>query len=219
MRTLLALVCALPLATATLVTGGAQRQAALQPEPLAAVGVDAATGAQRQEPAPAPAAAAAAAGATAAADAAAGTGGAAPLDEAGGPDLSRWPRYPDGDPRGGEPIMPLVSAAVDDPSVVEAAGWAVGHLRGMSDSGVYTSLRLVSVDEAATQEGVFHNNTLLTLTLASPHLLDGAPTSTHRFIVMADLEDGVRSFAIDAFPVMDPDAIEEFWMRKVDAHR
>lgn len=95
----------------------------------------------------------------------------------------------------------------------------MGHLSNMSDSGVYTSLRLISIMEAATQEGVYHNNTLLTLELGSPHFLDGVPTSVHKVIVMADLEDGVRSFAIDQFPVMEPDAIEEFWMRKVDRHR
>lgn len=115
--------------------------------------------------------------------------------------------------------MPIISADVDEPHIVEAADWAVGHLRNMSDSGVYTSLSLVSVLEAATQEGVYHNNTMLTVRLASAHFLDGVPTSDHKLIVMADLEDGVRSFAIDVFPIMDPDAIEEFWMRKVDAHR
>jgi hypothetical protein len=135
------------------------------------------------------------------------------------PSLADWPRYPEGDPRGGEPIMPVVEVDVDDPAAVEAAHWAVEHLRNLSDSGVYTSLRLQAVTQAATQEGVYHNNTLLTLTLASPHLLDGFPTSEHQVIVMADLEDGVRSFAIDQFPIMEPDAIEEFWMRKVDAHR
>lgn len=39
------------------------------------------------------------------------------------------------------------------------------------------------------QEGVFHNNTFLTIELASPHLLD-ADTSLHDVLVMRDLEDG-----------------------------
>ena len=95
----------------------------------------------------------------------------------------------------------------------------MNHLKNMSDSGVYTSLSLVAILEAATQEGVYHNNTLLTVELASPHLLDGLPSASFKIIVMADLEDGVRSFAIDQFPIMEPDAIEEFWMRKVDRHR
>ncbi len=69
------------------------------------------------------------------------------------------------------------------------------------------------------QEGIFHSNTFLTVDLASPHLLQGSPSSQHRIVVMRDLEDGQRSFAIDEFPVMEPDSIEEFWMRKVDAAR
>ena len=54
----------------------------------------------------------------------------------------------------------------------------------MSDSGVYTSLKLRRVLDAASQVGVFHNNTLLTVELESPHLLDGVETSVHRIIVM-----------------------------------
>lgn len=129
---------------------------------------------------------------------------------------------------------------------------------------MYTSLRLRRVLDAATQEGVFHNNTMVTVELESPHFLDAEPVSVHKIIVMAvraagparvgpwaratplattgplrraptrrgatfptprtacrvqDLEDGVRSFAIDEFPVMEPDAVEEFWTRKVERAR
>lgn len=105
------------------------------------------------------------------------------------------------------------------PEAQEAAEWAVRHLAGLSDSGVYESLTLLRVASAARQEGVYHANTLLALELGSPHLLDGAPSTTVRVVVMADLEDGVRSFAIDDFPVMEPAAIEEAWEGKVEAGR
>jgi hypothetical protein len=128
--------------------------------------------------------------------------------------------------------------------------WAINHLKTMSDSGVYETLKLESIESAATQvsaegsrmralalsgsfspsllltfsfsplqDGIFHYNTHVTVKLSSPHLLDGAASSTHRLLIMIDKEDRTRSFAIDAFPMMEPDAIEEFWMRKVDAHR
>lgn len=125
--------------------------------------------------------------------------------------------------------------AVDDPEIVEAANWAINHLRGMSDSGIYESLKLERIVEASSAEGIFHYNTFLTVVLSSPHLLDGEPTTTHKVIVMRELGaqgDGSpstsppssspprpRSFAIDEFPIMEPDAIEQFWMRKVDASR
>ena len=75
------------------------------------------------------------------------------------------------------------------------------------------------ISSAATQVGVFHFNYFLELDIASPHLASGEGYSTHEVMVMRNLEDGVHSFAIDEFPVMDEDAIEEFWIRKVEAHK
>lgn len=76
-------------------------------------------------------------------------------------------------------------ARVDDPAIVEAATWAVAHLANLSDSGVYTSIRLRRIVDAATQEGVYHNNTMITVELESPYLLDAEPMSVHKIIVMA----------------------------------
>ena len=65
------------------------------------------------------------------------------------------------------------------------------------------------------QKGVYHTNTFLQVELESPHLLGGIPYTMHELIVMEALDDGAKSFAIDEFPVMDPEAVEEFWMRMV----
>ena len=104
------------------------------------------------------------------------------------------------------------------PHIVESASFAVSELRLLSESGIYETLELVRVHYGAAQVGTFHNNTYLTLELASPYLLD-AKTTLHDVIVMKDLDDGVRSFAIDEFPVMEEDAIERFWIERVERER
>jgi hypothetical protein len=38
-------------------------------------------------------------------------------------------------------------------------------------------------------------------------------------IVMESKEDGVLSFAIDDFPIMTDESIEQFWIQKVERHR
>ena len=112
-----------------------------------------------------------------------------------------------------------VERGVHEPHVVEAAEWALAQLRELSDSGVYRSLSLARVARAATQRGVFHDNTFLELELASPHLRSGAGADSFDVVVMRALDDGVRSLAIDEFPEMTDDAIERFWIEKVERHR
>ena len=99
------------------------------------------------------------------------------------------------------------------------AQFAVEELRGLSDSGVFTTLSLARVHSAESGRGVFHHNWFFTVDLSSPHLLGGAPTSRHDIVVMESLEDGVRSFAIDEFPDMEPDAIEAHWQVMVEEHK
>lgn len=55
--------------------------------------------------------------------------------------------------------------------------------------------------------------------LESPHFADKAPINVHQLMIMVDLVDGVRSFAIDSFPNMSPSAIEDFWQRKIEADK
>ena len=116
-------------------------------------------------------------------------------------------------------LPPRVERGVHEPQVVEAAEWALDQLRELSDSGVYRSLSLARIARAATQRGVFHDNTFLELELASPHLLSGADSEPFDIVVMKALDDGVRSLAIDEFPEMTEDAIEQFWIEKVERHR
>jgi len=116
-------------------------------------------------------------------------------------------------------LAPATPLDVDDLAVVEAAHWAVNHLRGLSDSGAYEALRLRAVRGAAAQRGVLHALLHLQLELAAPPglLASGADSSRHAVTVLTDDADGVRSFAIDAFPLLAPGAVEAAWARKADA--
>ena len=112
---------------------------------------------------------------------------------------------------------PLKSLLVDDLPVIEASRWALQHLRGMCESGAYEELRLLRVISAGMQRGVYHDNLHLELELTAPVLLGGSASSLHRIVVMTDREDGVRSFAIDAFPLLEPGTVERAWTRKGNA--
>merc|ERR1711920_118574 len=81
------------------------------------------------------------------------------------------------------------------------------------------TLELIKITEASLQVGRFHNNTFLGLNLACPHFKSGNPTESFDVIVMKNLDDGSKSFAIDEFPEMRDSAIEEFWIQMVEEHR
>ena len=101
----------------------------------------------------------------------------------------------------------------------EEAIFAVDELKKLSDSGIYSTLSLSKIVDASTDDGIFHTNTMLRLELASPYFRSKKPHETFNMIVMKHKEDGIKSFAIDEFPVMDEDAIEQFWIQKVEAKR
>lgn len=109
--------------------------------------------------------------------------------------------------------------SVDSSNVLEEAQFAVEELSKLSDSGVYTSLSLKKIMSAEATDGVYHKNLLLTLELTSPYFKSGKKSEIFDMIVMTHNEDGVRTLAIDEFPVMQESAIEEFWIKKVEKKR
>ena len=111
------------------------------------------------------------------------------------------------------------SLDVNSPKAVKAAEFAVFELSKLSDSEVYTSLSLNKINYAAEQDGIFHFNTLLSLELSSPHFKSKKTSEEFKMIVMVHKEDGVKALAIDEFPVMDEEAIEEFYILKIEKRR
>jgi len=124
-------------------------------------------------------------------------------------------------------LLALLAGAVHAAKQLDVSGevaqaratYALEELSRLSDSGVYSTLSLHGVLAASEEEGIFHHNTMLTLELASPHFLSGTSTEKFELVVMQHKDDGIRSIAIDEFPVMSEAAIEEFWTQKVEEQR
>jgi hypothetical protein len=100
----------------------------------------------------------------------------------------------------GSDMKPRVPLRVDDLTVQKAAKvsgtqsvgivhqftrhfllfqFAMDELRVISDSGVFETLVLDGVLEAAFQEGVYHNNIFLTVQLSSPYMATPDKKSKH----------------------------------------
>ncbi|KAJ8607418.1 hypothetical protein CTAYLR_009976 [Chrysophaeum taylorii] len=109
------------------------------------------------------------------------------------------------------------SKSVHAPEVVEAAEFVVSQLARISDSGIYRTLSVRRIVAAEESRGIFHNNTFLTLELASPYFESGSPVETFEAIVM--VRDGERAMAIDAFPEMRDDAVEAFEIEAIERRR
>jgi hypothetical protein len=109
--------------------------------------------------------------------------------------------------------------AVADSLSVESATFAVEELKKLSDSGVYKTLSLKSIVSASTENGTYHFNVFLTLELSSTYFESTKSSEKFDFIVLKSHEDGVLSFAIDEFPLMQESAIEKYWIEMVDEHR
>jgi len=104
---------------------------------------------------------------------------------------------------------------VNSAATLAQANFALDELKKLSDSRVYSTLSLSKILSAHQEDGIFHENTILKLELASPYYKSGNASETYEMIIMRHKEDGSKSLAIDEFPVMHDFAIEEFWIEKV----
>ncbi|KUG01039.1 hypothetical protein AM587_10009936 [Phytophthora nicotianae] len=106
----------------------------------------------------------------------------------------------------------------NDPVIADAANCAVDQLRALSDSGIYTTLSLSKIHAAATE-----------VALASPYFRSKQEVEDFEMMVLESkprIEErasgkfnATRSIAIDEFPEMDEDAIENFWIEMVEQRR
>ena len=118
-------------------------------------------------------------------------------------------------------LQPAVHCSVYEPDVVEKANFVVSELQELSDCGIYRSLTLQSVVTASRARGIYHNNTYMTLELASPWFKSGKATEEFKTIVMCAwtcLGDDCN-MAIDEFPIMSDDAIENFQSEAIERRR
>jgi hypothetical protein len=119
-------------------------------------------------------------------------------------------------------VLPLylsIPLEINSPKVVKTAEFALQELSKLSDSNIYETLKLSKILSADEVDGLFHMNIMLHLELECPHFASRRLKESYHMIVMAHKEDNVTTLAIDEFPVMNEDAIEEFYIRKVERRR
>uniref|UniRef100_A0A6S8APD2 Uncharacterized protein n=1 Tax=Aureoumbra lagunensis TaxID=44058 RepID=A0A6S8APD2_9STRA len=110
--------------------------------------------------------------------------------------------------------------SVYEPEIVDAAEFALSRLKKLSDSGIYETLSLIRIIRAGRSERTYHSNTLLHMELASPYFASGKLTENFEFVVMkTKTGDQYHSFAIEIFPEMNKDAIEQFQNQAIERRK
>ncbi len=99
------------------------------------------------------------------------------------------------------------------------AEFALAELKKLSETGVYDSLSIKNIKNEGSRDGIFHINTMITLELASPYFKSGLESEEFRFIVMKHKFENITTLAVDEFPVMREDAIEEYYIKMVKERR
>eukprot|EP00511_Aplanochytrium_stocchinoi_P001268 CAMPEP_0204831728 /NCGR_PEP_ID=MMETSP1346-20131115/11384_1 /ASSEMBLY_ACC=CAM_ASM_000771 /TAXON_ID=215587 /ORGANISM="Aplanochytrium stocchinoi, Strain GSBS06" /LENGTH=170 /DNA_ID=CAMNT_0051962975 /DNA_START=55 /DNA_END=567 /DNA_ORIENTATION=- len=110
-----------------------------------------------------------------------------------------------------------VPLSVSQADVVEGADFALQEIQQRSDSGVYETLRIARIIDAAYVKGLYHSILKMNLTLASEHLLNypNDQESRHHIMIMTAHETGLKTIAIDEYPEMKPESIELYKKMKI----
>jgi hypothetical protein len=100
----------------------------------------------------------------------------------------------------------------------------VDELRRLSDTGIYETLKLEKIFDASVEIGDFHYIIHLQIGLSSIFFESQKPIEKYEMMVLESKDQfgkptGTKSIAIDEFPAMQEDAIEQFWIEMVEARR
>lgn len=123
------------------------------------------------------------------------------------------------------PALTQVAAAADTTintspkKATEAANYVLKSLHDVSGSGIYSNLRIGSIRDAREADGLhFNTDVTLSLDISSDHFASGNDTETFKMIVMED-EGQFVGYAIDRFPKMNEDDINQASKRTIEAKR
>lgn len=116
-------------------------------------------------------------------------------------------------------FLAAVFAVEFDSHIVRSAEYAVDELKKLSDSGVYATIRLEEVLSSTVHQGIFHDTILMKLKLSCPHFLSDNETEVFEVVLLTNREDGSISIAIDSFPEIAEEAIEEYQIYQIEENK
>lgn len=108
---------------------------------------------------------------------------------------------------------------VSTPIVLEKAQFAIQEISKLSDSGIYNTLKLESIKNAEKFDGSYFIHFVLNLELSSPYFKSRLSSEIFQIVVMEHKLDNYLTLAIERFPIMLDNAIEEFYIERVKERR
>ena len=99
--------------------------------------------------------------------------------------------------------------------MMSTAEYAVNELKKLSDSKIYNSLEIKKIHNFEKTSGIYHYNTAMSIELSSPYFESNKSSEIFNFVLMEHKIDKVKSFAVDEFPIMKGEFIEQFSLEKI----